>query len=179
MRSNGPENQPAFPAAHVKHTAHASTGTTIAAQHARRCSRTCTLLTRPRVTRSIIQTAQPHIMYAMCILAVAQASRWHANATQRNMRRIRTHGRYSAKMEPRGGSACCQGCLQRGDRCEKKRASAFMSSSGRMIFARSCGGDSRLPSATRASDTRLPVRRSVNERGMEVSNMENMDATLI
>ena len=31
MRSNAPQNQPAFPAARVKHTAHASTGTTSAA----------------------------------------------------------------------------------------------------------------------------------------------------
>jgi hypothetical protein len=31
MRSNGPENQPAFPAARVKHTAHASTGAPSAA----------------------------------------------------------------------------------------------------------------------------------------------------
>ena len=130
------------------------------AQHARRCSRTCTLLTRPRATRSITTSAQLHVLYAMCISAGAVASRWHANATQRNMRRIRTHGRYSAKMGPRGGSAGCQGCLQRGDRGEKNRASALMSSSGRLICARSCAGDSRLPSATRASDTCLPVRRS-------------------
>ena len=60
------------------------------AQHARRCSRTCTLFTRPRVTRSIIQTAQPHILYAMCILAGAVASHWHAVATQPNMTRTGT-----------------------------------------------------------------------------------------
>jgi hypothetical protein len=54
------------------------------AQHARRCSSTCnlSLLTRPRVTRSIIHAAQLHILRlnAVCTLAGAVASRWHTNA---------------------------------------------------------------------------------------------------
>ena len=65
------------------------------AQHstARRCSRTCTLLTRPRVTRSIINAAQPLerpvVLYITCTPAGAAASRWHANTTQGKMRRTR------------------------------------------------------------------------------------------
>jgi hypothetical protein len=108
------------------------------AQHARRCIRTLTkLLTRPRVTRSITNSAQLQV-----------ASRWHANATHRNMRRTRPHGEQEAKMEPSGGSACCRG----GD------ARILMNSSGRLIGARSCAGGCSLPSTTRASDKRLPVR---------------------
>ncbi len=177
MRSNAPQNHPPFPAARVKHTAHASTGTTSAAvQHAHRYSCTCTLFTRPRVTRSMIHPAQLHVLYAMCISAGAVASRWHAVATQRNMRRIRTHGGYSAKMEARGGSAACRRCLLESDRCAKTCASALMSGSGRMICARSCAVDSSLPSATRATDAHLPVRRLVNERGM--GNLEEEDENL-
>ena len=101
MRSNAPQNQPPFPAARVKHTAHT-------AQHARRCSRTCTFFTRPRITRSITTSDQLHDMRAMCISAGAVASRWHANATQRSMRRTRPHGEHSAKTQPRGGSAGCR-----------------------------------------------------------------------
>ena len=80
------------------------------AQHARRCSSTCTFFTRPRVTRSITISAQLHDMWAMCVSAGAVASRWHANATQGSMMRTRPHpsGEYSAKMEPRGGSAGCR-----------------------------------------------------------------------
>ena len=62
------------------------------AQHARRCSRTCTFFTRPRVTRSITTSAQLHDMWAMCVSAGAVASRWHAIATQRNMRRTCRQG---------------------------------------------------------------------------------------
>ena len=83
-----------------------------AAQHARRCSRSapaaCTLLTRPRVTRSITTSAQLHLLLSMCILAGAVTSRWHANATQRSMRRTRPHGEHSATTQPRGGSAFCR-----------------------------------------------------------------------
>jgi predicted deacylase len=78
------------------------------AQHARSCSSTCTFFTRPRVARSITISAQLHDMWAMCISAGAVASRWHANATQGSMRRTRPHGEHSAKLEPRGGSACCR-----------------------------------------------------------------------
>ncbi len=78
------------------------------AQHARRCSRTCTFFTRPLVTRSITTSAQLHDMRAMCISAGAVASRWHANAKQGNMRRTRLHGEQSATTQPRGGSACCR-----------------------------------------------------------------------
>jgi hypothetical protein len=168
---NGPENQPAFAAARVKHKAHASTGTTGASHITARAqlvqwSSTCTLLMRPRVTRSITTSAQPRDVNAKCTLAGAVASRWHAIATQGNMRRTRIHVRYSAKMEPRSGSAAWRRCLQRGDRCAKKCASEMMSSSGRKICARSCAGDSSLPSATRASDSGLPARSSVNEREM-------------
>jgi hypothetical protein len=38
MRSNTPQNQHAFPAARVKHTAYASTGTTSSAQHSTRAA---------------------------------------------------------------------------------------------------------------------------------------------
>ena len=78
------------------------------AQHARRCSRTCTFFTRPRVTRSITTSAQLHIMKVMCTSAGAVASRWHANATQGSMRRTRPHGEHSATTQPMGGSACCR-----------------------------------------------------------------------
>ncbi len=128
------------------------------AQHARRCSRTCTFFTLPRVTRSITNSAQLHDIKVMCVLAGAVASRWHANATQGSMRRTRPHGEHSETTQLRGGSACCRRCLQSGDRSVKNRASAMMSLSGRMICARSCAGDCSLPSATRASDTRLPMR---------------------
>ncbi len=136
------------------------------AQHARRCSRTCTFLTRPRVTRSITNSAaaQLHLMFDMRIWAGAVTSRWHAVATQGKMRSTLPHGAYSTKTEPMGGSACCRRCCQRGDRCVKMRALALMSSSRHLNCARSCWGDCSLPSATRASDTRLQVRRSVNER---------------
>ncbi len=177
MRSNGPENQQAFPAARVKHATHASTGTTIAAQrtaqHGRRCSSTCTLLTRPRVTRSITTSAQLHDMKAMCISAGAVASRLHANATQGNMRRTRPHGEHSATTQPRGSSACCR------RRCAKTHFWHLMNSSGRLICARSSLGDSSLPSATatRASDTLLPVRLSGNER--TVDDIDEDDATFL
>ena len=80
------------------------------AQHARRCSSTCTFFTRPRVTRSITISAQLHDMWAMCISAGAVTSRWHANATQQSMRRsgTRPHGQHSATTQPRGGSAGCR-----------------------------------------------------------------------
>ncbi len=67
MRSNAPQNQPLFAAARVKHREDASSGRTSAAHStaARRCSRTCTLLTRPRVTRSITTSAQLHDMRAI------------------------------------------------------------------------------------------------------------------
>ena len=45
------------------------------AQHARRCSRTCTFFTRPRVTRSITTSAQIHLLLNMCISAGAVTSR--------------------------------------------------------------------------------------------------------
>jgi hypothetical protein len=139
------------------------------AQHARRCSRTCTFFTRPRVKRSITTSAQLHVMFAMCISAGAVASRWHANATPQSMRRTGTKGGYSAKKKPkpRGCSASCRRCFQRGDRCEKNHATAFMISSRRLVCARSSASDSSLPSATRASDTRLPVRRLGNERRLD------------
>jgi hypothetical protein len=78
------------------------------AQHARRCSRTCTFFTRPRVTRSITNSAQLHDMWAMCVSAGAVASRWHANATLGSMRRTRPHGKHSAATQPGGSSACCR-----------------------------------------------------------------------
>ena len=182
MRSNAPENQPAFPAARVKkHSASkhwhdiVTSAAHSTAQHTRRCSRTCTLFTRPRVTRSITTSAQLHILslYIMCISAGAVASRWHANATQRSMRRTRPHARYVTKMETSGGSAACPRCLQRGNRRTNNRASALMSSSWRMICARSCTGDSRLPAATRDIDTRVLMRRSVIERTLDESEEED------
>ena len=48
-----------------------------------------------------------------------------------------------------------------------------MSSRGRLICARSCVGDSSLPSATRGSDTRLLERCSVNERTFDDSEEED------
>ena len=75
------------------------------AQHARRCSRTCTLFTRPLVTRSITNSAQ---LLEKRTSSGAVASRWHANATQRNMTRTRPHGEHSATAQPRGGSPCCR-----------------------------------------------------------------------
>ncbi len=72
------------------------------AQQARRCSRTCILLTRPRVTRSITNSAQCHDIWAVCISAGAMTSRRHANVTQGSVRRTGTKGGHSAKMEPRG-----------------------------------------------------------------------------
>jgi hypothetical protein len=76
------------------------------AQHARRCSRTCTFFTRPRVTRSMITSVQLHALCAMSISAGAVASRRHALATQGNTRSTRPHGEHFANMEPRGGNAC-------------------------------------------------------------------------
>ena len=78
------------------------------AQHARRCSHTCTFFTRPRVTRSIIHAAQrPVVLYITHTPAGAVTSRRHAVATQGKMRRTRSHGAYPTKTEARGGSACC------------------------------------------------------------------------
>jgi hypothetical protein len=51
----------------------------------------------------------------------------------------------------------------------------LMSSSRRLICARSCAGNSSLPSATRSSDARLPVRRSRNDRTLD---SEEEDAAL-
>ncbi len=82
------------------------------AQHARRCSHTCsikcTFLTQTRVTRSITASAQLHLLLNSCILAGAVTSRWHANATQRSIRRTRPQGEHSATTQPRGGSAFCR-----------------------------------------------------------------------
>ena len=91
------------------------------AQHARRCSRTCTLLTQLRVTRSITNSAQLHVLLAMCVWAGAVDSRLHAIATQRKIERTGTNQQLicieeekgqllmpPAKMEAaKGGSACC------------------------------------------------------------------------
>ncbi len=134
------------------------------AEHARRCRRTCNFFTRPRDTRSITASAQRHVVLEITYTPTgAVASRWHANATQRNMRRTRPHGEYCAKMEQRDGSACCRRRLQPGDdRWAKNRTSALMSSSARWNSARNSARDSSLPSERRESDTGLPVRRSVN-----------------
>ncbi len=146
------------------------------AQHARRCSRTGTLFTRPRVTRSITTSAQLHDMRAMCISEGAVTSRWHAVATQGKMRSTRLNAAYSTQTETRSGSACCRRCCQRGDRCVKNHAAAFMSSSRRLICARSCAGVCSLPLATRASDTvtGVPVRRMVNERAAAFEPMNTV-----
>ena len=101
MRGNAPQNQQPFPAARVKQTAHASLASQAqrTAQHARCCSRTCTLRTRPRVTRSIIHAAQrPFVLYITCTPAGAVASRRHAVATQPHMTRTGTHGENSVSM---------------------------------------------------------------------------------
>ena len=69
------------------------------AQHASRCSRTCTLLTRPRVTRSIIHAAQrPVVLEITCTPAGVVTSRRHAVATQPHMTRSSTHGENCASM---------------------------------------------------------------------------------
>jgi hypothetical protein len=137
------------------------------AQRARCYSRTCTFSTRPRVTRSITNSAQLFGMFA--IPAGSVASRWHAIATQLSIRRTRPHGEHSATTQPRGGSACCRRS------CAKNHFWHLMSLSGRMICARSCAGVSTLPSATRASDTGVSVRPSVNEREMDV--VEEVDSS--
>jgi hypothetical protein len=76
-------------------------------QPARRCGCTCTFFTRHRVTRSITTLAQPQDIEFVCMFAGAVASRRHANATQRNMRRNRPDGKHSATTKPMGGNACC------------------------------------------------------------------------
>ncbi len=76
------------------------------AQHVRRCTHTCTSFTRPRVTRSITNSAQPHDIKVMYRFAGAVASRRHANATQRNNRRTRQDGKHSAPMELRSDRVC-------------------------------------------------------------------------
>ena len=69
------------------------------AQHARRCSRTCTFFTRPHVTRSIIHAAQrPVVLEIKRTPAGAVASRRHAVATQLHMTRSGTHGENSVSM---------------------------------------------------------------------------------
>ena len=69
------------------------------AQHARRCSRTCTLLTRPCVTRYTIHAAQrPVVLYTTYTPAGAVASRRHAAATQPHMTRAGTYGENSVSM---------------------------------------------------------------------------------
>ena len=69
------------------------------AQHARRCSSTCTFFTWPRVTRSMIHPAQrPVVLYIACTPAGAVASRRHAVATQPHMARTGTHGENSVSM---------------------------------------------------------------------------------
>ena len=102
------------------------------AQHARRCSHTCTFFTRPRVTRSIIHAAQrPVVLYITCTPAGAVASRRHAVATQGSMRRTGTHGENCASVWQSGGSSRCRFML--GDCRAKNHAAACMSSSGRMM----------------------------------------------
>ncbi len=156
--SNAPQNHPAFAAARVKHTA-LSRQAQRTAQHARRCSSTCTFLTRHRVTRSIIHPAtRPVVLEITCIPAGIVASRWHAVATQPHMTRTGTHGENSASMQPRGGGGSSR-CRFMPDDCRaKNHAAACMSSSGRMICTRCSSGDCSLPSTTRTSDTGLPVR---------------------
>ena len=69
------------------------------AQHACRCSRTCTFFTRPRVTRSIIHAAQrPVVLYITHTPAGAVTSRRHAVATQPHMTRTGTHGENTVSM---------------------------------------------------------------------------------
>ena len=128
MRSNAPQNQPPFPAARVKHTAQRT------AQHARRCSSTCTFFARPRVTRSIIHAAQrPVVLYITCTPAGAVASRRHAVATQPHMTRTGTHGENCVSMWPRGGGGSSRCRLMPGDCRAKNHAAACMSWSGRMM----------------------------------------------
>ena len=106
------------------------------AQHARRCRHTCTFLTRPRVTRSMIHAAQrPVVLYITCTPAGAVASRWHAVATQPHMTRTGTHGENCVSMWPRGGGGSSRCRFMPGDCRAKNHAAACMSSSGRMICA--------------------------------------------
>ena len=102
------------------------------AEHARRCSCTCTLLTRPRVTRSIIHAAQRPVVHT-CIPAGAVASRRHAVATQPHMTRTSTHGENCMSMWPwgSGGSSRCR--FMPGDCRAKNHTAACMSSSGLLM----------------------------------------------
>jgi len=98
---------------------------------------TCTLLTRPRVTRSIIHAAQrPVVLHITCTPADAVASRRHTVATQPHMTRTGTHCENSVSMLPRGGSGSSRGRFMPGECKAKNHAAAFMNSSGRMICAR-------------------------------------------
>ena len=93
-----------------------------------------TLLTRPRVTRSIIHAAQrPVVRYTTYTPAGSVASRRHAVVTQPHVRRTGTHCENCASVWPRGsgGSSRCR--FMPGDCRAKNHTAACMNSSGRMM----------------------------------------------
>jgi hypothetical protein len=103
---------------------------------ARQAHRTWTLLTRPHVTRSIINAAQrPVVLYITCTPAGAVASRRHAVATHPDMTRTGAHGEHTVSMWPRGGGGSSPYHFMPGDCRAKNHAAAFMSSIGRMILS--------------------------------------------
>jgi hypothetical protein len=97
---------------------------------ARRCGCTCTLLTRPRDTRSITQPAKLHVVPS----PGAEAIRRHAVATQPNISRAGTRARQPSRRQSRGGSGCCRRRWRpaAGHRRPRNHAAAFMSRSGRV-----------------------------------------------
>ena len=132
-----PALQPAFAAAagYKTHT-HTHTHTHMWRETAaRRCGCTCTLLTRPRVTRSITQQATCHVILSLTSTSPgADASRRHAVATQPNMARTGTRAAQTSCTQWRGGSGCCRKRLVPAacQRRPRNHAAALMSCSGRV-----------------------------------------------
>ena len=144
-----------------------------ASHHTSRCSSTCTVFTRPCITRPIIHLNQrPIVLPITCTPAGAVASRRHAIAIQPHMTRTVSHGENSASMWPRGGGDSSRSRFMPCDDHAQYHAAACISLSRRMICARRRAGICSCPSVARASDTRLPVRRSGNVRGMDNSSNE-------
>ena len=112
-----------------------------ASHHTSRCSSTCTVFTRPRITRPIIHLNQrPIVLHITLTPAGAVTSRRHAIAIQPHMTRTVSHGENSASMWPRGGGDSSRSRFMPCDGHAQYHAAACISLSRRIICARRRAG---------------------------------------
>ena len=149
----------------VKHTAHSSTGTTSAAHTTARAPLLPHLHSphaTPRHTLHHHFSPEPRTVHHVHIGRRGGQSTARGRHTAENEAHSTAFTIFHENgAEGRQRCSACRWC----DRCANNRTLA--EGGGGMISARSCSGDCSLPSATRASDTAVPMRSSVNERGTD------------